>query len=317
MDFKKLQVDDKRALDVYFKHSQFRNCEMTFANTYLWSSNYGLEYAIVEGMLVFKSAGTPPSFSFPLGNGNIVAVLDALQAYCDDNNWDFRLRDVTSEMVEVVNELCPDKFAIEYDRAYSDYIYETESLINLTGKKYHSKRNHINKFMQTYTWNYEAIGKDNIDECHEMLNQWRAQNCVEGDTSKTQEMCISRKALMLFEELELDGGLIRVNGDVVAFAIGEPITLDTYGVHIEKALGDIPGAYQVINQQFAEHVASGYRYINREDDSGSEGLRKAKLSYYPAIILDKGVLSLNDGVAATQMVAKTCERCSERDYTVA
>jgi len=98
---------------------------------------------------------------------------------------------------------------------------------------------------------------------------------------KWDEMCVTLNALRLLEELKLTGGLIRVEGRVIAFAIGEPLNPDTFVVHIEKAFADIQGAYPIINQQFAANAAKDYLYVNREEDTGSEGLRKAKLSYRP------------------------------------
>ena len=108
---------------------------------------------------------------------------------------------------------------------------------------------------------------------------------------KNAEMCVTLNALRLFEELELKGGLLRVDGQIVAFTLGEPICSDTFVVHIEKAFAEVPGAYTMINQQFAEHECREYQYINREEDTGSEGLRKAKLSYRPAFMVEKGTVA--------------------------
>ena len=103
-------------------------------------------------------------------------------------------------------------------------------------------------------------------------------------------MCVTLNALRLREELELTGGVLRVNGEVVAFTLGEPVCEDTFVVHIEKAYAEVPGAYPMINQLFAKQVCDRYRYMNREEDTGAEGLRKAKLSYYPVFMVEKGVV---------------------------
>ena len=104
-------------------------------------------------------------------------------------------------------------------------------------------------------------------------------------------MCVTLNSLRLFEELELKGGLLRVNGEIVAFTMGEPISEDTFVVHIEKAFADVQGAYPMINQQFVEHECMNYKYVNREEDTGAEGLRKAKLSYRPVFLVEKGVVT--------------------------
>ena len=134
--------------------------------------------------------------------------------------------------------------------------------------------------------------KDNLEECFQMALQWRNQNGCDEDHEKNAEMCVTLNALRLFYELELVGGVLKVDGYVIAFTIGEEITPDMFVVHIEKAFADIQGAYPMINQQFVEHECSDYQYINREEDTGAEGLRKAKLSYYPAFLQEKGVVSL-------------------------
>ena len=104
-------------------------------------------------------------------------------------------------------------------------------------------------------------------------------------------MCVTLNSLRLFKELELTGGILRVDGQIVAFTIGEPICSDTFVVHIEKAFPDVQGAYTMINQQFVEHECMDYKYVNREEDTGDEGLRKAKRSYRPVFMVEKGVVT--------------------------
>ena len=137
-------------------------------------------------------------------------------------------------------------------------------------------------------WSYEPITEDNVEECFQMALRWRNDNGCEEDEEKNAEMCVTLNALRLFKELELVGGLLRIDGEVVAFTIGEPVSADTFVVHIEKAFANIQGAYPMINQQFVEHECMDYQYVNREEDTGSEGLRKAKLSYRPVFLVEKG-----------------------------
>ena len=178
---------------------------------------------------------------------------------------------------------------MEFDRDIADYIYETQALIELKGRKYHGKKNHINKFSKMYDWSYEAITPENTQECLDMLKKWKAQNCATEDLEKHAEICVSEASLREREFLGLTGGLLRVDGQVVAFTVGEQIHPDTFCVHIEKAFADIKGAYSMINQQFLIHEAADCKYVNREDDVGDPGLRKAKLSYHPAFLEEKGV----------------------------
>lgn len=121
-----------------------------------------------------------------------------------------------------------------------------------------------------------------------MLDAWKKENCSKDDDEMIAEICVSEAALKERDFLGLTAGLIRADGRVVAFSVGEKIYDDTFCVHIEKAFSDVPGAYAIINQQFLIHEAGNCKYVNREDDVGDPGLRKAKLSYHPAFMIEKG-----------------------------
>ena len=186
----------------------------------------------------------------------------------------------------------PGRFQVEYDRDEADYVYEREKLATLAGKKLHGKRNHINKFKSLYEdWTYESLNDENVEDCFQMALKWRNQNGCDEDHEKNAEMCVTLNSLRLYKELGMVGGIIRVAGKIVAFCIGEPVSEDTFVVHIEKAFPEIEGAYPMINQQFVLHECMEYQYVNREEDTGAEGLRKAKLSYRPVFLVEKGVVT--------------------------
>ena len=120
-----------------------------------------------------------------------------------------------------------------------------------------------------------------------MNAKWCAVNGCSEDASKQKEVCAVRKAFHHYDVLGLVGGILRVDGEIVGYTLGEPLNSDTFVVHIEKAFSEVRGAYPTINNQFVSHCASNFTYINREEDMGLEGLRKAKLSYQPEILLTK------------------------------
>ena len=200
---------------------------------------------------------------------------------------------VTPDNFERLQEWFPDRYQIEYDRDQADYVYETEKLATLSGKKLHGKRNHINKFKIMYEdrWSYEPMTKDNVEDCFQMALKWRNENGCEEDSEKNAEICVTLNSLRLFEELGLKGGVLRIDGEVAAFTVGEPICSDTFCVHIEKAYAEVQGAYPMINQQFVSHECMDYKYVNREEDTGAEGLRKAKMSYRPVFMVEKGTVT--------------------------
>ena len=137
------------------------------------------------------------------------------------------------------------------------------------------------------------MSKDNIEDCFQMQFKWRAENDGDEDQEKRDELCVLQNGLRLFDELDLIGGVLRVDGKVVAFTFGEALCSDTFVVHFEKALTEIEGAYTMINQQFVEHACMDYQYVNREEDTGLEGLRQAKMSYRPAFLVQKGLATKN------------------------
>ncbi len=295
LNFKKAELEDQEIISSYLTRYPSRSCERTFVNVYLWSRKYPVTWAIVEQTLVFKSEDQEHlAFTFPAGEDeDIKKALEVLGQYTREREAPFCLYCVTKEFYEKLELWYPGRFEITYDRDSADYVYEAEKLATLSGKKLHAKRNHINKFKSMYEgrWSYETMGKDNLEDCFQMGLRWRTENDCEDNCEKLAEMCVTMNSLRLFNELGLIGGVLRLDGEVIAFTIGEPVSEDTFVVHIEKAFAQIQGAYPMINQQFVEHECMKYKYINREEDTGAEGLRKAKLSYRPAFLVEKGTVT--------------------------
>ena len=298
IEWKKVTLEDKEIIETYYKYEQSSSCEFSFANNILWAPFYEAEYGIIEGMLVFLTEEDEYSVSMPLAKdedtaGNLETVIGRLEKYFDEKGQEFHMHLVTGEKFELLEKLFPGKYSIEYIRADAEYIYEVENMISLAGKKLHGKRNHINKFKENNPkWSYETLTDENLDECLKMAEQWKNINLCGEKGEKHAEFCVTRKALRQYKELGLRGGVLRDGQRIVAFTLGEELNKDMFVVHIEKAFADVQGAYPMINQQFLIHEASEYKYVNREDDTGAEGLRKAKLSYYPAFLQEKGNVTI-------------------------
>ncbi|MBS6397282.1 MAG: DUF2156 domain-containing protein [Clostridiales bacterium] len=292
--FKRPKLEDRQAIMKHLGAGRLRGCERTFANIYLWARFYNLTWGEIEDTVVFRSEYEGKySYTFPVGSGDKKKVLDLILEDSREKGYPFRLHAVNEEEYAQLDRMYPGRFRIEWSRDEADYVYETEKLISLSGKKYHGKKNHINQFKAAYPdWSYETISDENVEECFQMALRWREFNGCEDNPEKNKEMCVALNSLRLFRELELSGGLLRAGGQVVAFTLGEPVCEDTFVVHIEKAYADVRGAYPMINQQFLEHEVSGYAYVNREEDTGDEGLRTAKLSYRPVFMVEKGIVTL-------------------------
>lgn len=294
IEFKRPELEDKEIISSYFRKYPSRSCERTFVNVYLWSRHYKVKYAIIENALVFRSEDEGEfSFAYPAGAADDVKrAIEFLMEYCEEKGQKFSMYNVTPEFFAQFDAWYPGQYEIAYSRDDADYIYESEKLATLSGKKLHAKRNHINKFKAEHdNWAYEPITDENLEECFQMALKWRNENGCEDNPEKNAEMCVTLNSLRLYRELELTGGLLRLDGEVVAFTIGEAICEDTFVVHIEKAYAEVQGAYPMINQQFVEHTCMNYKYVNREEDTGAEGLRKAKLSYRPAFLEEKGFVT--------------------------
>lgn len=292
--FKSVELEDQEVLLPYYKELNSRSCDDCFSNLYLWKHMEPMEYQINDGVCILKSKTPKFFFRFPMGKEEKLAeALEAMAALSEAEGVPFDIRYVTKEQFDIIEKAAPGRYHFEPDRDHWDYVYETEKLISLSGRKYHGKKNHINKFLREYSdWSFEPITDSNVEECFQMGLKWRVENDCDQLFEKRIEMCVALNSLRLLKELHLTGGLLRVDGKVAAYTIGEKVNEDTFVVHIEKAMTEVEGAYTVINQQFAEHVMADIPYVNREDDTGDEGLREAKESYHPVMMVEKGEVTL-------------------------
>lgn len=286
------QIEDRDRIASYLTKGKQRACDYSPANLILWSGVYHTKIAYVnDWMLIQFGKRQNTCFAWPMGDGDRREIFRWIENYCREQNLPVRFNPVEPEMMDILEELYPGQYEVSYQRDNADYIYRCEDLKNLSGKKYHGKKNYINRFRRLYdNWNYERITDDNTEDCIRMAEEWCRQNaCDSSDVGKQEEMCNLIRGLENREALRMKGGLIRIDGRVVAMTLGEAIQSDTFIIHYEKAFSDIPGAYTMINQQFIEHELAAFTYVNREEDLGLPGLRKAKESYRPVSMVEKGI----------------------------
>ncbi len=288
IDFRKPEISDKIWIKERLSHREDLTCEYSFSNIFSYTAKMRLEIADVEGFLVTRcyTDGTI-GYCYPVGKGDIKKVISAIIDDMKLQSEPCYLFGVGNKEAKELELLFGDCFDIKYDRDGCDYIYNSEDLINLTGKKYQPKRNHISFFKKNYNWSYERMTAENIEDCYNMNVEWLQSSGSLYSEDLEKELQIIRRVFENFNELECKGAVLRVDGNVVAFAMGAQIRKDTFCVHFEKAFSYIRGAYPMINQQFVENELSSYKYIDREDDLGIENLRKSKLSYYPAFLPEK------------------------------
>ncbi len=310
--FKDVTVEDKDLIQSFTLWGERQNCDLSFANMISWRFLYNTQFAVVEDYLVFRFyAGRHLAYMLPIPrpkpmedgsykvNPSDECSVNVIKAIREDSiamGHPFLMLGVCNYMRDIFETYFPDDFEIKTDRNYCDYIYTREKLINLSGKKLQSKRNHINKFKSLYPqYEYRELTPEMVPQCLELERQWRQtskdDDAAEPDEDLSEELRSMTRAFNRWDKLGLIGGTIFVDGKMVAFTFGCPINQSTFDVCVEKADVNYEGAFTIINQEFVKHLPEQYFYINREEDLGDEGLRKAKLSYKPDILLEKNVIT--------------------------
>lgn len=296
IDFKPITIDDKEVITSFTLPSPLRNCDLAFSNMCSWRFLYQSEYAVYKNFLLIRfyieeKNKKRIAYMRPIGNGDFRDALLQLEEDSWQHGHPLLMLGVTPISKDLLEEAFPGEFSYITERDYFDYIYLREDLATLKGKKFQAKRNHVNKFKKQYAYEYEPLTAELVPECLEFEAKWYKANRTDDDQ---EELTDERKSMIFalnhFKELNLLGGAIRIDHKLVAFTFGSPINQDTFGVHVEKADTDYDGAYSIINQEFASRIPEQYVYVNREEDLGIPGLRKAKLSYNPTILLPKAAV---------------------------
>lgn len=291
LEFRELTLSDKPWVDKLLAESGFRGCEYCFANNLAWRRLNDTKITRYKDFYICCSGKDEPVFTFPAGKGDYADVFSEMRKYAESKGKPLVVSSVSDENIRIFEELYPGRVKVFADEGEFDYIYNSEDLINLKGKKYHQKRNHLNNFYKN-EWEFLPLTEDLFDDCIEFaVNSYNDSNGYDTFSSVAEQFAI-HTFFSSFHELELMGGVLKADGKLVGFTIGEKITSDTLGVHIEKALHDVQGAYTAVNNEFAKLYGKDFTYMNREEDLGIEGLRKAKQSYYPAFLLRKNTVEI-------------------------
>ena len=290
LEFHPLTIADREAVQAVTLHAGRRNCNYTFANLVGWHFWFHTEVCVLAKAVILR---------FNLNGKRAYMVCSAaelpgtlIEALLADNGGELTIIGLEDSQVTAL-EIQNNEFKIEADprRNQYDYIYRRADLAALQGGLFKAKRNHVNRFCAEHPdFEYHALTPELFDECRHITSVWREEK----EVSETidAERRVMETVFTHWEELEMLGGCIFVDGRMVAFTYGSAVTTDTFDVCVEKADRNIEGAFAIINQQFAEHMPEQYIYMNREEDMGLPGLRKAKLSYHPEILLTYNALHI-------------------------
>lgn len=295
--FKPLEISDREFLHPRLWDFQPRTSELTFTNLFVWRNHYGFEWSVLDERLVIVAASpeSPPRNVWALPPVGAAPRADAARRLLErlgeaHGPAAARIRRADRILAE---ELQPrPEFSISPARDDYDYVYLSRDLIELAGSRYHGKRNHIAQFIKAHDFTYEPFDAGHVPECLRLTEAWCAFKRCEDDLDLIGEHEAVQDALSHFTALGVSGGVIRVGGEIKAFTLGELLNARTAVIHVEKADPEIRGLYPVINREFCRRRWAGTPAVNREQDLGEPGLRKAKLSYHPDHLEEKFVISL-------------------------
>ena len=299
LEFHKVTAGDGQWARPLLMESGYRTCEYAFTDIFMWSILYGACIARHGNFVTVRSrVGDTCQYLFPGGTGTPAEEKEAVQAILDDaasrgcRPYFYGVPDMAKEHLEAH---FPGMFQFTDQRDYYDYLYSAQELAELPGKKFQKKRNHVSRFLrENPDWAFHEILPEDLPAIRAFAETWYN----EYDGGEESGIDRERKAVEWvfdhYSELGLCGGYLTAGGRIVAISYGSAINAQVFDTQVEKALHSVNGAYAMINREMARHYGSAFEYINREDDTGAEGLRKAKLSYNPAVLERKWLAELAD-----------------------
>ncbi len=292
LEFREITLADRPWITDCLQRSNERGCEYSFANNMAWRRLQDSKIAEYRGFYLccaFNTQDGAPSFIYPAGEGDHHEILLEMRRFSESLGKPLHIWNVSPDRLAWLQAQYGDTFEVTPHRDSWDYVYRSEDLANLAGRRYHQKRNFLHRFAQ-YDAQIRPMTEADFDDCIAFAAAQYNEK-LEGDASGISEQFAIDTYFRHFQELALEGMVVRANGRLIAFSIGEPLNSDTFCVHIEKADTAFQGVYAAVNQGFAARIAPRFPYINREEDLGIEGLRKAKKSYHPCFMVEKyGVL---------------------------
>lgn len=292
--FRQIQLQDKPVFDEFFRQQYYENAHFNFTNLFMWRNAYQIEWAIEEDFLYTRAAWGDQKYVLqPFGpQQQLEKAMETWLEYFRKLDFPLVMSGVEAGLAAIIEQTMPGKFITSSDRDNYDYVYRVQDLILLKGRSYHSKKNHVNSFRKNYSnYQYLPLTQELIPQCVDNIIEWcRKHGCYKDPMLLAEKNAII-EVLNHFELLQLTGGVIVIDGKVEAFSFGEQLNTDTAVIHVEKANPEIKGAYAVINQEFCKNSWSHLEYINREEDMGIPGLRKAKQSYHPVKMVEKYIIT--------------------------
>lgn len=283
--FRPLRLVDQAPYQAFLARCPEATSDYSFLNLYAWAPAYGLEWAQAEGLAWIRQTRPFPALWAPVGAWRNADWAALAQRFSEMRSGVIR---VPEPLARLWAEAFGGAVTMAEDRNQFDYVYRAEDLIVLPGNRYHKKKNLIRQFEKRYSFTYAPMTPALVEQAKALQEDWCVwRDCDSDDQLAAENEGISR-ILARWDRLSgVLGGCLLVDDRLVAYTIAERMTPDILVVHFEKGDAAFKGVYQVINQRFLAHEAQGAEWVNREQDLGDEGLRKAKDSYHPARFLKK------------------------------
>lgn len=278
MDFKPIQLEQAELYHQHLKQTPQVASDYSFANVWGWAREYGLEWAFSDDLVWIRQNSPQNIYWAPVGPWEKIDWPGVFT----QNDFKPGFTRVPEVLADLWRRQTGDMLRIEEDRANWDYIYDVEELVTLRGNRFHKKKNLLNQFKNQNDYHYEPFSTAMIDQALALQDDWCTwRDCEDSDVLSAENRAIQRVFVYWDRFPELLGGAIMVEDLIVAYTIAEPLDQDTVVIHFEKGCPAHKGIYQAINQMFLESLEGRFRHVNREQDLGDEGLRKAKMSYLP------------------------------------
>ena len=281
LDFTAITLNRRDDYQTRLEQTPQITSDYSFVNLWAWAEEYGLDWAWSENLVWIRQTKPTLTYWAPVGPWTMIdwqEMMPRLQGHSF-----IRLPEVLALLMVHGHPLA----RIKTRRDHWDYLYSVPELVALAGNRFHAKQNLLRQFQSSYLWQYQPLNQDLIDRVLAMQDEWCAWRNCEASPHLAAEDRVIAKVLTSFASFpDLLGGVLLVDGQVVAFTVAEPLQPDTLVIHFEKGMGNYKGIYQAINREFLA-AQSGFAMVNREQDVGNEGLRKAKLSYNPVAFLRK------------------------------
>ena len=286
-EFKPIEMADREALESCFREHPPLISDFTFTNLFGWRKVHNYRVSkYKDGFLVLKESKGNFSFLQPLVTNNPAETVQACFEYLKERAGPPAIERAGEDFI-AAGAWDDSQFVISEDRGNFDYLYDTKELTELAGEKFHDKKNLLNQFLKKYQYRYQNLTPELVPECLKFEHEWCEDRDCEKIEGLSHEKCAVLEMLNNFRSLNSKGGIIRIAEKIVALTLGERLNKDTVVIHVEKAKNEIIGLYQAINWEFLKNQAQGFRFVNREQDLGVEGLRRAKMSYNPVRLIKK------------------------------